>query len=152
MEALSEMVSYCEALWWRHKERDGLSNHRLLDCLHNHFRRRSKTTSKLRVTGLCEGNSSVTNEFPAQRASNEENVSVWWRHHGESTGDRWIPLKGPVMEGLIWSWTNKENLPVIWDAMTITWCHCITIVNKQCNRQYVCIMAQYLINVRIIAD
>ena len=29
-----------------------------------------KKKSKLRVTGLCEGNSSVTGEFPAQRASN----------------------------------------------------------------------------------
>ena len=33
------------------------------------------------VTGLCEGNSSVTGEFPAQRVSNAENVSIWWRHH-----------------------------------------------------------------------
>ena len=23
-----------------------------------------------------------TGEFPAQMASNEENVSIWWRHHG----------------------------------------------------------------------
>ena len=37
--------------------------------------------SKLRVTGLCEGNLPVTDEFPAQRASNAENVSIWWRHH-----------------------------------------------------------------------
>ena len=44
-------------------------------------RRRWKKTSKLRVTGLCEGNSSVTCEFPAQRASFAENVSIWWRHH-----------------------------------------------------------------------
>ena len=28
------------------------------------FRRRSKNTSKLRVTGLCEGNSPVTDEYP----------------------------------------------------------------------------------------
>ena len=38
------------------------------------------TTSKLRVTGLCAGNSPVTGEFPAQKASNAENVSIWWRH------------------------------------------------------------------------
>ena len=36
----------------------------------------------LRVTGLCAGNSPVTGEFPAQMASNAENVSIWWRHHG----------------------------------------------------------------------
>ena len=40
-----------------------------------------KKTSKLHVTGLCVGNSPVTGEFPAQMASNTENVSIWWRHH-----------------------------------------------------------------------
>ena len=43
----------------------------------------SKKTSKLRVTGLCVGNSPVTGEFPAQMASYAENVSIWWRHHGK---------------------------------------------------------------------
>ena len=33
---------------------------------------------------LC-GNSPVTGEFPAQIASNAENVSIWWRHHVESS-------------------------------------------------------------------
>ena len=23
----------------------------------------------------------MTDEFPAQRASNAENISIWWRHH-----------------------------------------------------------------------
>ena len=40
-----------------------------------------KETSKPRVTDHCEGNSPVTGEFPAQMASNVENVSIWWRHH-----------------------------------------------------------------------
>ena len=41
---------------WRHNEHDGVSNHRRLDCLPNRiFRRRSKKTSKLRVTGFYEG-------------------------------------------------------------------------------------------------
>ena len=40
-----------------------------------------RKTSKLRVTGLSKGNSPETSEFPAQRASNAENVSIWWRHH-----------------------------------------------------------------------
>ena len=47
-------------LQWRHNERDGVSNHQRLDCLLNRLLRyRSKKTSKLRVTGLCEGNSPV---------------------------------------------------------------------------------------------
>ena len=46
---------------WRHNERDSVSNHRHLDCLLNRlFRRRSKSTPKLYITGRCEGNSTVT--------------------------------------------------------------------------------------------
>ena len=72
------------ALQWRHDERDSVSNHQPHDCLLNRlFRHISKKTSKLRVTGLCAGNSLVTGEFPEQRASNAENVSIWWRHHGK---------------------------------------------------------------------
>ena len=57
------------ALQWRHNERDGVSNHRGLDCLLNRlFRPRSKKTSN----------------------------SCHWLLWGESTGDYWIPHKGPV--------------------------------------------------------
>ena len=69
-------------LEWLHNERDGVSNYPRLNCLHNRLSRCwSKKTSKLRATGLCEGNSPVTGEFPAQRASNAENGPIWWRHH-----------------------------------------------------------------------
>ena len=40
-------------------------------------------TSKLRVSRLCVSNSLVTGEFPAQKTSGTENVSIWWRHHDE---------------------------------------------------------------------
>ena len=51
---------------WRHVERDGVSNHRRLDCLLNLlFRHKSKKTS---------------------------NAPRHWPLCGESTGDRWIPL------------------------------------------------------------
>ena len=67
---------------WHHNEHDGVSNHQPHDCLLNSlFRRSSKKTSKLRVTGLCARNSPVIGEIPAQMASNAENVSIWWRHH-----------------------------------------------------------------------
>ena len=69
-------------LQWCHNGRDGVSNHHPHHCLLNRlFGRRSKKTSKLRVTVLCAGNSPVTGEFPTQMASNAENVSIWWRHH-----------------------------------------------------------------------
>ena len=42
---------------WRHNGRDSVSNHQPHDCMLSRlFRRRSKTTLKLRVTGLCAGN------------------------------------------------------------------------------------------------
>ena len=90
---LKEIIDYLHPWWlhsltsqrtlrWRHNGQDDVSNHQphhcLLNCL---FGRRSKKTSKLRVTGLCAGNSPGTGEFPAQMASNAENVSIWWRHH-----------------------------------------------------------------------
>ena len=46
------------ALQWRHNECNGMSNHQRLCCLLDHlFRHKSKKTSKLHVTDLCEGNS-----------------------------------------------------------------------------------------------
>ena len=70
------------SLQWRHNGRTGVSNHQPRDCLLNRlFGRRFKKTSKLRVTGLCAGNSPMTDEFPAQMASTADNVSIWWRHH-----------------------------------------------------------------------
>ena len=76
------------ALLWPHIEHDGISDHRRLDCLFNRlFRRKSQKTSKLRAIGLCEGNSPVTGEFRAQRASDGENVSIWWRHYEMSCND-----------------------------------------------------------------
>ena len=91
---------------WRHNKRYGVSNHRRIDCLLTFFSgvdQRKNQSNMLRyktcldtkpvlyqdrfcsltlyVTGLCVGNSPVTGEFPAQRASNAEKVSVWWRYH-----------------------------------------------------------------------
>ena len=41
-------------------------------------------------------NSAVTDEFPAQRASNAENVSIWWRHHdlGMDIRGHWSSIAG----------------------------------------------------------
>ena len=99
---------------WRHNEHDGVSNNRRLDCLLNClFRRRSKETSKLRVTSLCEGNSPVTVEFPAQRASNGENISIWWRHHATVLRMEIVPLV-----------SNFKYYNVYWNQITADlWWH-----------------------------
>ena len=79
---------FCQSLRWRHNDHAGVSNHQPHGCLLNSlFRRKSKKTSKLRVTGLCAGNSPGTGEFPAQMASYAENVSIWWRHHDKTNMD-----------------------------------------------------------------
>ena len=75
-------VCFSRLLQWRHNEHDDISNHQPHDCLPKHlFKLRSKKTSKLCFTGLCQGKSPVTGEFLAQGASNAENVSIWWCHH-----------------------------------------------------------------------
>ena len=51
------------SLQWSHNRHDGVSNHQPDDCLLN---------------------SPMTREFPSQRVSNAENVSIWWRHHVQS--------------------------------------------------------------------
>ena len=92
-------VKHDSKLQWCHNEHHCVPDHRPHDYLHNRlFRRRAKKTSKLRVTGLCAGNSPVTGEFPAQRASDAENLSIWSRRHdmfgillGVKSG-RWINL------------------------------------------------------------
>ena len=79
---LKRISTAMESLQWRHNGPDGVSNHQPHSCLLIRlFGRRSKKTPKLGVTGLCGGNSPGTGEFPAQMASNAENVSIWWRHH-----------------------------------------------------------------------
>ena len=61
------------SLQWCNNGLDGVSNHQPHHSLLNHlFRCRSKKTSKLRVTGLCAGNSTVSGEFSAQMVSNAE--------------------------------------------------------------------------------
>ena len=73
------------SLQWRHNGRDGVSNHQPHHCLLNRiFRWRSKKTSKLRVTGLCVGNSPVTGESPHNRPVTRkiflfDDVIMCWR-------------------------------------------------------------------------
>ena len=81
-------------LKWRHNERDGVSNHRRLDCLLNRlFRRRPK----LCVTGLCEvvtGEfSAVISEFPAQKPVTRNMFpldDVIMKTGNIDVGDEWV--------------------------------------------------------------
>ena len=88
-------------LQWHQNGRDGISKHQLHDCLLSSlFRQRSKKLSQLWVTGVCAGNLPITEEFPAQRASNAENVSIRWRQHAK-TKHYWSYVRKPtIISGL----------------------------------------------------
>ena len=61
---------------WCHNERDDIWNHRRLDyLLRRLFRCRSKKTSTLRVTGLCEGKSTIWWRLHATQATNYSHES-----------------------------------------------------------------------------
>ena len=119
-EICAWFVVCCVLLWfpaslfyplqWRHNECDGISNHqrfdRLLNCL---FRHRSKKTSKLYITVLCEGNPLVTDGIPSQRATNEENVFIWSHHHVQDNFIGSIMI-APVAVKQPWRiWINESH-------------------------------------------
>ena len=88
------------------------------------FKAQIKGKSKLRVTGLCEGNSPVTGEFPAQMASNAENVSIWWRHHGMGIRAGFVTLREFWVVSYFRGWKNVLN-PTTYFVVEIRWQLCI---------------------------
>ena len=72
---------YQSSLQWRHKRRDDVSPPSRLFTQPFIQAQNNENTKAIRVTGLCAGNSPVNGEFPAQMASNAENISIWWRHY-----------------------------------------------------------------------
>ena len=100
-----DIVFLSTTLQWRHNELACISNHQPHHCLLNRlFTHKSKKTSKLRVTGLCVGNSPVIGEFPAQRASSAENVSIWLRHHEISLLDSNTQTKCGIATSVLFDW------------------------------------------------
>ena len=84
-------------LQWRHNGRNGVSNHQPHDCLLNRLcRRRSKKISKIRVTGICMGNSPVTGEF---RKCFQLMTSSWYL---TSSGWTSSAFRGIVLYGWIY--------------------------------------------------
>ena len=67
-------------LQWRHTGPHGVSNHQPHHCLINRF---IQAQIKENITALRHWPlwGEYSGEFPAQMASNAENVSIWWRHH-----------------------------------------------------------------------
>ena len=76
----SHPARYLYTLRWRHNGRDWVSNHQASPLFTQPFiQAQIKENIKApRHWPLC---GEFTGEFPAQMASNAENVSIWWRHH-----------------------------------------------------------------------
>ena len=55
----------------------------------------------------------MTGEFPAQRTSNAENVSIWWRHHGEVLKSGYIPI--PTGTAVVSVW--RRILKLAWEQL-----------------------------------
>ena len=76
------------SLQWCHNDHDVVSNHQPHGCLLNRlFRRRSKKTSKLRVTGLCVGNSpgpvNSPHKWPVTRKMFPFDDVIMWCVHSD---------------------------------------------------------------------
>ena len=145
-----------KSLRWRHNGHDSVSNHQPHRCLLNRlFWCRSKT-SKFRVTGLCAGNSPGTSEFPAQMASNAENVSIWWRHHvvnnhdyvmahstlltfseGTSTSRRWFHPQMTSHVELSW-WRLQMEAFCTWTRCFIIYCYYLLLCSDMVITQNIC--------------
>ena len=70
------------SLQWRRNDRDVVSNTSfkiVYSVVYSSADQRKPQSSA--SLAFCEGKSPATGEFPSQRASNAENVSIWWRNH-----------------------------------------------------------------------
>ena len=112
------------ALRWRHNDHAGVSNHQphgcLLNCL---FRRRSNKTSKLRVTGLCAGNSPGPMNSP---------------HKGPVT-QKIFPFDDVIM-GIFWKSQINTMAPNIFPAcITRSYAALVLIIYDQKGTWFQCI-------------
>ena len=91
-----------ESLHWCHNDHDGVSNHQPHGFLLNRlFRRRSKKKIKVRVTGLCVGNSPRPVKSPHKEPVTRkmfpfDDVIMWWivfqQCHDMSNTSHWNVL------------------------------------------------------------
>ena len=63
-------------------------------------------------------------EFPAQRASYVENVSIWWRHHGERVT---LGTNKPCNHRLIPPWTNVAAICQMMTPNGFSWIDELTV-------------------------
>ena len=102
------VISMSDSLHWRYNELDGFSDHQAHDSL------------LTRVTELCEGKSPVTGDFPAQKASNVENISIF------SMTSSWYSVLKRSSSVFGWKWrplwqSNQKYLTKMMMILLIYW-------------------------------
>ena len=124
------------SLQWRHNDYDSVSNHQPHGCLLKRlFRPRSKKTSKLRVTGLCVGNSpgpvNSPHKGPLLRGkcfhlmTSSCIISSWiphikikseWVKSADKSEQKYVVLQVVFISHKTWiaSWQKFHRMPVIW--------------------------------------
>ena len=101
--------------------------------------RKPQSSASLAFVGEFTGTG--TGEFPTQRASYAENVSIWWRHHGitghlrgESSSDRCIHIAKSNM----WKVFPCHGVPMNrWTMLSLT-SYENAITNSFCYGRYTC--------------
>ena len=76
------------------------------------IRRSSERASNLRVTGLCDGNSLGDRWIPLTKASDAENVSIWWHHHFFRICHNMMPWHGKAFR-IIFPLRRESNLSIV---------------------------------------
>ena len=106
-------MDFSLVLQWRHNDHDGVSNHQPHGCLLNRlFGRRSKITSKLRVTGLCAWNSPGPMNSP---------------HKGPVTR-KMFPFDDVIMESSSPLSGNSERVQILCSIWGLLWLHWASFV------------------------
>ena len=127
-------------LQWLHNDHDGVSNHQPHGCLLNHlFRRRSKKTSKLRVTGLWVGNSpgpvNSSHKWPVTRKMFSSDDIIMMRNEKRrvfvislsTVKSPYNARESNAITNLIWTWYYSHNIPTT-DIPCLTRVYFVAIV------------------------
>ena len=107
-------------LEWCHNERDDIWNHRRLDYLLSRlFRCRSKKTSTLCVTGLCEGKSTIWWRLHATQAINCSHESSDYQRMKPQSSAFTVLCEGNTWVSSGFSLQRASNL----ESISMSWRH-----------------------------
>ena len=107
-----------------------------------------KETSRSALLALCEGNLPLTGKFPAQKASNATNPSVWWGHHVPDILQ--ITPPKPFFWAEVWFAFHKNvcqtaNCYWSWLRTRKTLIHCL--ISWWPRLRCVCVIRPYCVNI-----